>query len=100
MLSITGGNFSPQAQKLPFSVTSVDGDCYLLYYAPIDLAGNSSTKLKSPKLKRGVSNDDSQTVRSRLRIPMKGRVQLVICFSVQLVGGYEFLLCNTLSFLC
>ncbi|XP_062105363.1 uncharacterized protein LOC133817007 [Humulus lupulus] len=79
VLSITGGNFSPQSQKLPFSVTSVDGDCYLLYFASIDLAGNSSSnKLKSQKLKRGTSNDDSQTLRSRLRIPMKGRIQLVL----------------------
>uniref|UniRef100_A0A803RBD9 Atos-like conserved domain-containing protein n=1 Tax=Cannabis sativa TaxID=3483 RepID=A0A803RBD9_CANSA len=79
VLSITGGNFSPQSQKLPFSVNSVDGDCYLLYYASIDLAGNSSSnKLKSQRLKRGNNNDDSQTVRSRLRIPMKGRIQLVL----------------------
>ncbi|PON95438.1 meiosis chromosome segregation family protein [Trema orientale] len=79
VLSITGGNFSPQSQKLPFSVTSVDGDCYLLYYASIDLVGNSSlNKCGGQKLKRGLSKDDSQTVRSRLRIPMKGRIQLVL----------------------
>ncbi|XP_012067314.1 uncharacterized protein LOC105630183 isoform X2 [Jatropha curcas] len=78
VLSITGGNFSPQSQKLPFSVTSVDGDCYLLYYASIDLAGKSSNKNRGQKLKRVLSNDDSQTVRNRLRIPMKGRVQLVL----------------------
>ncbi|KAJ9189750.1 hypothetical protein P3X46_001005 [Hevea brasiliensis] len=78
VLSITGGNFSPQSQKLPFSVTSVDGDCYLLYYASIDLAGNSSNKHRGQKLRRGLSNDDSQTVRSCFRIPMKGRVQLVL----------------------
>ncbi|XP_024030913.1 uncharacterized protein LOC21389133 isoform X2 [Morus notabilis] len=79
VLSITGGNFSPQSQKLPFSVTSVDGDCYLLYYASIDLARNSSlNKGRGQKMKRGLSNDDSQTVRSRLRIPMKGRIQLVL----------------------
>ncbi|KAF3435292.1 hypothetical protein FNV43_RR22379 [Rhamnella rubrinervis] len=79
VLSITGGNFSPQSQKLPFAVTSVDGDCYLLYYASIDLAGNSSlNKYRGQKLKRVLSNDDSQTVKSRLRIPMKGRIQLVL----------------------
>ncbi|KAJ9132863.1 hypothetical protein P3X46_033689 [Hevea brasiliensis] len=78
VLSITGGNFSPQSQKLPFSVTSVDGDCHLLYYASIDLFGNSSNKHRGQKLKRGLSNDDSQAVRSRFRIPMKGRVQLVL----------------------
>ncbi|EEF49382.1 conserved hypothetical protein [Ricinus communis] len=78
VLSITGGNFSPQSQKLPFSVTSVDGDCYLLYYASIDLAGNLSNKHRGQKSKRGPSNDDSQTIRSRFRIPMKGRVQLVL----------------------
>ncbi|XP_065865592.1 uncharacterized protein [Euphorbia lathyris] len=78
VLSITGGNFSPQSQRLPFSVTSVDGDCYLLYCASIDLAGNSSNKHKGQKLKQGQRNDDLQTVRSRLRIPVKGRVQLVL----------------------
>ncbi|RDX61956.1 Protein FAM214B, partial [Mucuna pruriens] len=79
VLSITGGNFSPKSQKLPFSVTSVDGDCYLLYYATIDLAGNSSSnKFGGQLLKRGLRNDDSQIVKSRLRIPMKGRVQLVL----------------------
>ncbi|XP_054810061.1 uncharacterized protein LOC129311681 [Prosopis cineraria] len=79
VLSITGGNFSPKSQKLPFSVTSVDEDCYLLYYASINLAGNSSpNKARGQQLKRGISNDDSQIVKSRLRIPMKGRIQLVL----------------------
>ncbi|KAK9108563.1 hypothetical protein Syun_024574 [Stephania yunnanensis] len=74
VLNVTGGSFSPASQKLPFSVTSVDGDSYLLYYASIDLDGN---KCKSQKLKRSLSNDDSPTVKSRLRIPMKGCIQLV-----------------------
>ncbi|CAJ1789719.1 unnamed protein product [Sphenostylis stenocarpa] len=79
VLSITGGNFSPKSQKLPFSVTSVDGDCYLLYYASIDLAGNSSSnKFGGQYLKRGLRSDDSQIVKSRLRIPVKGRIQLVL----------------------
>ncbi|XP_019437410.1 PREDICTED: uncharacterized protein LOC109343527 isoform X1 [Lupinus angustifolius] len=78
VLSITGGNFSPKLQKLPFSVTSVDGDCSLLYYASIDLAGNSSNKLRGQFLKRGLINDDSQTVKSQLRVPIKGRIQLVL----------------------
>ncbi|KAL5797243.1 hypothetical protein ACOSQ2_002063 [Xanthoceras sorbifolium] len=78
VLSITGGNFSPQSQKLPFSVTSVDGDCCLLYYASIDLAGNSSNKCRAQKLRRDLGNDDSQTVKSCFRIPMKGRIQLVL----------------------
>ncbi|KAL5581426.1 hypothetical protein UlMin_013868 [Ulmus minor] len=79
VLSITGGNFSPQSQKLPFSVTSVDGDCYLLYCASIDLLGNSSSnKCRGQKVRRSLSNDDSLTVKSRLRIPMKGRIQLVL----------------------
>ncbi|KAK9271950.1 hypothetical protein L1049_002317 [Liquidambar formosana] len=79
VLSITGGNFSPRAQKLPFAVSSVDGDSYLLYYASIDIAGNlTSNKGTSQKTKRGLSHNDSQTAKSRLRIPMKGRVQLVL----------------------
>ncbi|KAJ7971745.1 Meiosis chromosome segregation family protein [Quillaja saponaria] len=76
VLSISGGNFSPKAQKLPFSVSSVDGDCYLLYYASINLGGNSSPdKCKGQNSVRGLSNDD---VKSRLRIPIKGRIQLVL----------------------
>ncbi|KAG4396031.1 hypothetical protein GLYMA_19G097300v4 [Glycine max] len=75
VLSITGGNFSPKSQKLPFSVTSVDGDCYLLYYASIDLAGNSSSNKFRGQL---LGKNDSQIVKSRLRIPMKGRIQLVL----------------------
>ncbi|KAE9588864.1 hypothetical protein Lal_00012708 [Lupinus albus] len=78
VLSITGGNFSPKSQKLPFSVTSVDGDCSLLYYSSIDLAGNSSNKFRGQFLKQGLTNDDSQTVKSRLRVPIKGRIQLVL----------------------
>ncbi|KAL6143059.1 hypothetical protein ACLB2K_053757 [Fragaria x ananassa] len=79
VLSITGGNFSPRSQKLPFSVTSVEGDCYLLYYASIYLAGNSAlNRSGGQKLKRGLSNDDSQIVKSRLCIPVKGRIQLVL----------------------
>ncbi|XVF16138.1 hypothetical protein REPUB_Repub10bG0005700 [Reevesia pubescens] len=79
VLSVTGGTFSPKLQKLPFSVTSVDGDSFLLYYSSIDLSRNSSSnKCRYQKLKRGLSNDESQPVRSRLRIPMKGRIQLVL----------------------
>ncbi|KAK9925561.1 hypothetical protein M0R45_033883 [Rubus argutus] len=79
VLSITGGNFSPRSQKLPFSVTSVEGDCYLLYYASIYVAGNSAfNRSGAHKLKRGLSIDDSKIVKSRLRIPVKGRIQLVL----------------------
>ncbi|KAI3407998.1 DUF4210 domain-containing protein, partial [Psidium guajava] len=79
VLSIVGGSFSPQSQKLPFSVSSVDGDCSLLYFASIDLGGSSSSnKCVGQKSGKGLSCDDSQTVKSRLRIPMKGRIQLVL----------------------
>ncbi|KAL3829446.1 hypothetical protein ACJIZ3_018248 [Penstemon smallii] len=78
-LSITGGNFSPKSQKLPFAVTSVDGDSYLLYYASIDLAGNSqSSNCCHENPKKILGNDDSQSGKSRLRIPVKGRIQLVL----------------------
>ncbi|XP_039124929.1 uncharacterized protein LOC120261210 [Dioscorea cayenensis subsp. rotundata] len=79
VLNVTGGNFSPPCRKLPFAVKSVDGDNYLLYYASIDLAGSlASNKARGPKLTRSLSNDDSRANRSRLRIPMKGRIQLVL----------------------
>ncbi|OMO93772.1 hypothetical protein COLO4_16681 [Corchorus olitorius] len=79
VLSISGGNFSPQSQKLPFAVTSVDGDNYLLYYSSIDLARHvSANKSRGPKLKRSLSIDESKAEKSRLRVPMKGRIQLVL----------------------
>ncbi|KAI3457793.1 hypothetical protein Pfo_014456 [Paulownia fortunei] len=79
VLSITGGNFSPKSQKLPFAVTSVDGDSYLLYYASIDLAGNSrSNKCRDQNLKKILDKSDPQSGKKRLRIPMKGRIQLVL----------------------
>lgn len=79
VLNVTGGSFLPQSQKLPFTVASVDGDNYLLYYSSIDLAGQIlSNKSKCRKMKRSLSIDDSRAERSRLRIPMKGRIQLVL----------------------
>ncbi|KAA8542073.1 hypothetical protein F0562_023225 [Nyssa sinensis] len=81
VLNVTGGNFSPRPQKLPFAVNSVDGNNYLLYYSSIDLAGHSpSNKCRGPKMKRSLSLsvDDMQAEKSRLRIPMKGRIQLVL----------------------
>ncbi|KAJ4850149.1 hypothetical protein Tsubulata_000631 [Turnera subulata] len=78
VLNVTGGNFSPQSQKLPFTVNSVDGDNFLLYYSSIDLSRNSSSnKCGDPKLRRSLSNDGSRA-ESRIRIPMKGRIQLVL----------------------
>ncbi|XP_010528146.1 PREDICTED: uncharacterized protein LOC104805314 [Tarenaya hassleriana] len=79
VLSIAGGNFSPKSQKLPFSVASVDGDCFLLYFASIDLAGGSpSNKFWCQKGRQIQNNSDSQSIKSRLQIPMKGRIQLVL----------------------
>ncbi|CAM9002200.1 unnamed protein product [Rhodiola kirilowii] len=79
VLNITGGTFSPKSQKLPFTVNSVEGDSYLLYYSSIDLSGNSSiSELIGSKLKRSLSTGDPQAVKSRLRVPMKGRIQLVL----------------------
>ncbi|MED6132100.1 hypothetical protein PIB30_016131 [Stylosanthes scabra] len=49
------------------------------FLAVLNLAANSSSNMfRGQLLKRGVSNDDSQLVKSRLRIPMKGRIQLVL----------------------
>ncbi|KAG5234310.1 EXCESS MICROSPOROCYTES [Salix suchowensis] len=77
VLNITGGNFSPKTQKLPFTVTSMDGNNYLLYYASIGLAGNmQANKYSDQNMRRSFSIDDSRSERSRLRIPMKGRIQL------------------------
>ncbi|KAL6845935.1 hypothetical protein ACP4OV_023383 [Aristida adscensionis] len=79
VLNVTGGNFSPATQKLPFTVTSIDEDSSLLYYSSIDLAGRLPTNnSNSPKLKRSLSNSDSRSAKSRLRIPVKGRIQLVV----------------------
>ncbi|KAF7059800.1 hypothetical protein CFC21_066658 [Triticum aestivum] len=79
VLNVTGGNFSPPTQKLPFAVTSIDEDSSLMYYSSIDLAGRLPTNnSKSPKLKRSSNNNDSRSSRSRLHIPIKGRIQLVV----------------------
>ncbi|XP_068306877.1 uncharacterized protein [Pyrus communis] len=79
VLNVTGGNFSPKPQKLPFAVTSVDGDNYLLYYSSISLAESTTpNKYGSPRMKRSLSMDDSWADKNRLRIPMKGRIQLVL----------------------
>lgn len=78
ILNIIGGNFSPKPQKLPFAVTSVDGDSYLLYYASIDLCRNSqSNKHRGENVKSALGCEDSQIGKNRLRVPMKGRIQLV-----------------------
>lgn len=110
VLSITGGNFSPQSQKLPFSVASVDGDRYLLYYASIDLAKNSLlNKYRVQKSKQVSSNDESQMVKSRLRVPVKGRIQLVGCLvsfdmitkfvrDYSLLWHVAFIICTRASF--
>lgn len=79
VLNVTRGNFSPHPQKLPFAVTSMDGDNYRLYYSSIDLAGNlPSNRYRGPKMKRSLSIDYSRAEKSRLRIPIKGCIQLVL----------------------
>ncbi|KAK7353793.1 hypothetical protein VNO80_19245 [Phaseolus coccineus] len=79
MVSVTGGNFSRQSQKIPFAVTSVDGDKYLLYYSSINLLGKLlSSKARVAKFQRTLSMDESRSEKPRIRIPMKGRIQLVL----------------------
>ncbi|KAL5074978.1 hypothetical protein RYX36_013962 [Vicia faba] len=79
MLNVTGGNFSPQSRKIPFAVTSVDGDKYLLYYSSINLSGNSlSSKARVTKCQRTFRMDESRYEKRRIRIPIKGRIQLVL----------------------
>lgn len=79
VLSATGGGFSPKPQKLPFSVTSIDGDSYLLYYASINLAnGSQSNKCKDGNPEKLLDKKDASCEMKRLRIPMKGRIQLVL----------------------
>lgn len=98
VLSIRGGNFSPKSQKLPFAVTSVDGDSYLLYYASIGLTSNSrSNKCRGEK---GIlDNSDPHNGKSRLRIPMKGRIQLVSYFSLHHVDMWKDFISLILSVL-
>ncbi|XP_057423184.1 uncharacterized protein LOC130717062 isoform X3 [Lotus japonicus] len=78
VLNVTGGNFSPQSQKVPFGVSSVQGDKYLLYYSSINLSGKLSSKSRVSKFQRTLSMDESRSEKSRIRIPMKGRIQLNI----------------------
>ncbi|GAA0147036.1 hypothetical protein LIER_42935 [Lithospermum erythrorhizon] len=79
VLNIAGGSFSPHPQKLPFTVTSFDGDNCLFYYSSIDLPDQKlSSRFKGPKLKRSLSIDSSDAGKGSLRIPMKGCIQLVM----------------------
>ncbi|CAK9231765.1 unnamed protein product [Sphagnum troendelagicum] len=77
LLSVTGGSWSPSMRKLPFSVTCVDGDSSLLYFASIDLVGSASG---DNGLNRAYKSkiSDLHPVKSRIRIPVQGRVQLVL----------------------
>ncbi|XP_057853558.2 uncharacterized protein LOC131063685 [Cryptomeria japonica] len=79
VLNVSGGSFSPPSRKLPFSVTCVDGNSSLLYYASVDLAGNlPQNKSKGGRSKKNGNYEDSRAARSRFRIPVKGRIQLVL----------------------
>ncbi|CAL0305197.1 unnamed protein product [Lupinus luteus] len=79
VLNVSGDSFSPQSQKIPFSVTSVDGDKYLLYYSSINLSGKLlSSKSRVTKFQRTLSMDESRSEKSRIRVPIKGRIQLVL----------------------
>ncbi|GAB2273073.1 hypothetical protein Dimus_007880 [Dionaea muscipula] len=61
-------------------INGFTNDKYLLYYSSIDLRGPMAMgKLDRPKL-RSLSADDSPSKRSRLRLPMKGRIQLVTAY--------------------
>lgn len=85
-LNVTGGNFSPQSQKIPFAVTSVDGDKYLLYYSSINLSGKLlSGKSRVAKFQRTLSMDESRSEKPHIRVPMKGRIQLVIHYKTSKV---------------
>ncbi|KAF1893644.1 hypothetical protein Lal_00002149 [Lupinus albus] len=77
VLNVSGESFSHQSQKIPFSVTSVDGDKYLLYYSSINLSGKLlSSKSRVTKFQRTLSMDESRSEKSRIRVPIKGRIQL------------------------
>lgn len=67
LLSVTGGNFSSPMRKLPFSVSCVNGDSSLPYFASIDMAGSTigGKSSRSPN-------------KARFKVPVKGRVQLVL----------------------
>ncbi|KAI5060194.1 hypothetical protein GOP47_0025123 [Adiantum capillus-veneris] len=79
LLSVTGGSWSPPIRKLPFSVTCVDGESSLLYYASIDLAGNASRKkFVNERRRKSASIEDGSVNKNRFRIPVSGRVQLVL----------------------
>eukprot|EP00249_Psilotum_nudum_P020673 c27802_g1_i2 orf=60-2585(-) len=79
LLSVTGGKWSPPLRKLPFSVTCVDGDSSLLYYAVLDIGGSFNRgKCKESKSKKNRSVQEMQAAKSQFRIPVRGCVQLVL----------------------
>jgi hypothetical protein len=72
LLSVSGGCWAPPSQKIPFSVTCVDEESCLLYYASIKLSGISIRK-KNKGLPYGGIDSTSQC----FMIPVKGRIRLV-----------------------
>lgn len=84
VLTVTGGNYTPKPQKLPFSVTSVEGNSYLLYYAQIDLC-QSSNKYRDDKV---LCKNDPRSRKNRLRIPVKGRIGVVLYISYHFVLNF------------
>lgn len=64
------------------------GDNYLLYYSTIDLAANmAANRCGGTKMKRNLSLDESQAEKSRLRVPMKGQIQLASLSSLKFVNS-------------
>ncbi|KAH7427188.1 hypothetical protein KP509_10G033600 [Ceratopteris richardii] len=79
LLSITGGPWCLPVQKLPFSVTCVGEESSLLYYASIEFPETSrKNKAGSEKRRKNALAEDDSLRKNRLRIPVSGRVQLVL----------------------
>ncbi|EFJ28764.1 hypothetical protein SELMODRAFT_441217 [Selaginella moellendorffii] len=75
LLSVSGGSWSPQMRKLPFSVSCIDGDSCLLYYASIDII---HSKAKAQQANTCIKEETRAWKGSRFRVPIRGRVQLVV----------------------
>ncbi|GAQ85519.1 hypothetical protein KFL_002390110 [Klebsormidium nitens] len=78
LLSVSGGEWTPERQKLPFSVVCVDGTsslyCATIHFPSVP-PGKASPRRNSSA---GTEDNTGHGHHARLRVPPNGKVQLVL----------------------